>query len=1063
MSKDDRRHIVRDALFLDIPYIVDSFLRHADYRINGLHRLQRGAEPQIRSYLARPAFGLLLIVLAFAAYGPTFSALCGLFNAYWIESVQRVLGWICVSLAALQLIVSVVFFRSRITRRFDKRRLPRDARWWVVHAVFAVVLFGWATPLYFLGNSVLDGIGRDGCRHLGQQGASLVQLTALALAAAFTAWRSLRAGSLRGRTAWQVLAIAALVALVSTLPVDGAKAEAAQVPYAHVFGFVAVGLALVAWLATWLIHIPFRSVTARERIAARCALRACELFPQSRDDPELSARRIFGGLVTGVLQKPMQFLLLPSFAVLLVPERLLWHATVAGTVASALFITASTLTARWDRMAQYLKRYLLIGIPLVASALVIVVAALRLSGVQYVTTLLNVAPFGVLFMWIVMAYVLGWWFEYQVNSVLAARLLQILGAEGDWDHRLVAYKLDLARKREVSRVDRDHRYITGHGMGQLVVVGQMLEHSSGHRIPAFHTYPFLELFDTLLGRRRPGVAHEIARRVQLYFALVNLLLVLGFGVLAWHWGRGDRLNTVEPVVRASLGPPSAPAGASRPADLAALLAQDENGSKPSALVVSASGGGTRAALYAATVLEGLHKVGADSRVVLLSGVSGGGVASAYFYGYRDILLQDRDWRCEVTDEKDKNPWDCYLDRMAMPFIDDVMRGASEWRIQSAQPLGVLLAESFERRLFTRDAKPLRLGQDPGVGLVLNTTITGHPTQDASMLVGTLAPLPAASTLQCQQRERPTSALAGGRLAFSNLRDIGAFAKADEDLPAIRMPFVVVRGLDDVGLAQAAALNANFPPVFPNARVDLSGFAAADGSAACDVRSYFVTDGGATENLGLLSALLALDSALDSMKTVRSRDIDIVLAEASATDFDYLQDRGVGAATGDAKERLTGRLTLELLDRLRKRVAPAVVRVHDLSLPRVFRSRGGFGTHWAFPGAVRVENPLLTPMPQPWVRVVAQYSGLDRHWATLNRKQLFALWRALYAKEEPFCERKSWPGDPDNPDDPRYVDDLTVVSRWICGHDATNERVVRQDPQPARWEALKKQLVRPPGR
>jgi hypothetical protein len=382
--------------------------------------------------------------------------------------------------------------------------------------------------------------------------------------------------------------------------------------------------------------------------------------------------------------------------------------------------------------------------------------------------------------------------------------------------------------------------------------------------------------------------------------------------------------------------------------------------------------------------------------------------------------------------------------MAMPFIEDVLRGASEWRIQSDEPLGVLLAESFERRLFGFDGTLRSLGSVRDVGLILNTTISGHPMADAPMLDGTLLRLPSADGAgRCEDHERPLSSLAGGRLVFTNLRDAGSFQMADPALPAIRMPFVVV-GDPAVGLAQAAALNANFPPVFPNARVDLRGNT---GAAGCATRSYYVTDGGATENLGLLSALHALDSALPRLQGRRPRDIDIVLAEASAFEFDYQADRGVGAATGGAKERLTGRLTLELLQRLRQRVHPAEIRVHDLSLPRVFRSRGGFGTHWLFPGTVRVANPLLTPMPPDWIRVVAQFSRLDRHWVTLDKTQLFDLWQALYDRE-PFCTKR-WSVDPDA--------DLTSVGHWICGRMADGRSVTGPDGQPERWEALKRRL------
>jgi hypothetical protein len=1032
------KHIVRDALFLDIPYIVDSFTRHAEYAFNRLHPpALDGTPPRARSYLTRPSFALVLVVLFLTAYGPTYNALCGLFAPTRVESATHVLGGILVGGAVLQFVGSVIYFQFRIDRRFEKQRLPFGARYYVVHFVFLVVLGAWALPLAWLGTSMLGKLP-GGCYAHPAHGPAIAQVLSLTVAVVLAAIVSVKASSIRWRLLGQAIAIGALVVMTFVVPVDGARSEAAQVPYPHVFGVIAAGLAIIAFAATWMVDISFRSVSRKERRAARNALRSTELFPASRDDPPLSLRRIAGGFVTGLLANPLQFLLLPAFAVFLVPAEYLWQFFAAGTVAAAMLITAGSLTARWDRMSQYLRRYFLLGTPFAVSATVIVVSALRLSGVQYVTTLLNVAPFGMLFVWMVMAYALCWWFEYHVNSILAARLLRIFGAKGGWDHALVPYRIGAA-VNGLSRVDIDHRYLTGHGMGELIVVGTVEERSDKKRVPAFQAYTFLELFDTLLGRGFADQSHEIARRVQLYFALVNVLIAIGFGVLAWHWGRGDRVNTVEPMATAA----RAPAGQEdAPADLAALLGQDPRHPRKSAIVVAASGGGTRAALYTAMTLQGLHRLEVDDRIVLLSGVSGGAVASAYFYGHLDSLVHgSAPAPCAAGDPENKSAWQCYLDRMSMPFIDDVLRGAAEWRIQSKQPLGVLLAESFQRRLFAGGSMTLAKRSD--VGLILNTTVAGHPLQDAPAVDGTLA---RPTELRSPDCERPVSALGGGRLAFSNLAQVDAFSKNDRDVPAIGMPFLVLRDRK-VELANAAALSANFPPVFPNARVNVTGFAGP--RKPCDVRSYYVTDGGATENLSLVSALLAIDSALGALPAdAPLREIDIVLAEASAFEFDYSQDRGVGAATGQAKERLTGRLTLELLARLRKRVT---ISVHDLSLPRVFRSRGGFGTHWQWPGSVRLENPLVTPVPLEWQRVVAQFTGLDRHWVTIDRDQLFTLWNALFDKDRAFCDR-TWSDD--------GAADLTTVSRWICGKDRAGRDVARRDPQIDHWARLKATLAAP---
>jgi hypothetical protein len=549
----------------------------------------------------------------------------------------------------------------------------------------------------------------------------------------------------------------------------------------------------------------------------------------------------------------------------------------------------------------------------------------------------------------------------------------------------------------------------------------------------------------LRGEDDPDSSHELGRRVELYFALVNTLLVAGFVLLYWHLEQGDRDNTVTPIVVAQRGPTS------RGADLAALLHAEPAGSPP-AIVVAASGGGTRAALYAANVLQGLHRLHADGNIILLSGVSGGGVASAYFFSHRDALVSDERQHCDALDPTAlQDAWECYLDRMSMPFIRDVLQGAAEWRIQSDVPLGKLLAESFERRLFADGNRTL--GADSHLGLILNTTIAGHPLEDSPM-TESLVRLPSGSPDPCVAYERPVSAFGGGRLAFSNLANIEKFDKRSVEISSIQMPFVVVQD-PAVTLADAAALNANFPPVFPNARVELSGYP--PNASGCARRSYYVTDGGATENLGLVSALLALQSALhDPGLKPPLRDIDIVLAEASAVDYDYSQDRGIGASTGQSKERLTGRLTLELLEDVEtdaRAIDPSMqIRVHDLSLPLAFRSRGGFGTHWMFPGSIDVINPLQTPLPRLWMRKLADYSRLERYSVTLEKPQLTALWSALYDTgwnsghdgHNSFCER-AWP------DEPHAA--TRTVARWICGKDSYGAQVTGPDRQLEAWERL----------
>jgi len=308
-------------------------------------------------------------------------------------------------------------------------------------------------------------------------------------------------------------------------------------------------------------------------------------------------------------------------------------------------------------------------------------------------------------------------------------------------------------------------------------------------------------------------------------------------------------------------------------------------------------------------------------------------------------------------------------------------------------------------------------------------------------------IPAPATESCDQQHGPYANVSGGRLIFTNLRDRGAFpaAAGSTSIPDVELPYEVVQD-PAVPLSAAAALNANFPPVFTNARVDVL---AAEPDIHCPMRSYYVTDGGATENLGLVSALYALHRALQGFQPEDRGSVPemhLMLLEASATTYDYTPDRGINAASGGSKERLTGGLTLALLEQVgleldRIGVPRNALEIHYLAMPLAFRSRGGFGTHWMFPQSIEIENPR-TPHParaaslSPWWQPADQRAS-----RRLNRCELMNLWTQLHDPVRPFCGSTS-----DSRDAP-----MQEVAAWICG--SVRLPPLRPDQQIEQWQAV----------
>ena len=609
--------------------------------------------------------------------------------------------------------------------------------------------------------------------------------------------------------------------------------------------------------------------------------------------------------------------------------------------------------------------------------------------------MLDATPVGVLFIFIVMMYVAFWFFEYWVNRWVGEKLLEILGSREHAGQGFVHCGYSLGDPAPWASVAG--RVIALHGTGRFVAQGwfERKEPAVGERARehAFTTYGLVELFQVLGARQEKGMdfAHDIRRRVHLYFTLINLLLVAAaVGLFLWHlnWSRP---LAVDPMVSASAIKPEVVTKAERQAQARAtgdtlaqrLLAQSAE-QRPS-IIVAASGGGTRAAVYTAVALEGMGQINRARDVVLLSGVSGGGVSAAVFAS-RFASLRTANPRDESVEKP--GPWMKYVATVSQPYIQDVLEGAGELRIAGSASLGVLLQESLERRAFASDftevdtfaeiagpeADPELRDQRPSV----------QRFGAARRPRGRAGPVLRESVAAIRQpRRRPAR--------YSRTSTISAVFPSPAPMCPTCGCRIASSTTASVELAAASALTANFPPVFSNARVRLI----TRESGLCPAQSYFVTDGGATENLGLVSALFALRGTLSQLpEAAQLSDIHVLALEASAIDYDYRDDRGVGAATGGSKERINAGVTQLLLREVGGLVAKhgAVLRVHYLPLPVAFRSRGGFGTHWMFARNVRVTNPLLAVAPS-WKEALMSHEKVKDH-VDLDRQEVMVTWRAL---------------------------------------------------------------------
>lgn len=367
------------------------------------------------------------------------------------------------------------------------------------------------------------------------------------------------------------------------------------------------------------------------------------------------------------------------------------------------------------------------------------------------------------------------------------------------------------------------------------------------------------------------------------------------------------------------------------------------------ILIAASGGGTRAALYTASLLQGLAELDLLDNVKLVSGVSGGGAALAYFYGHRHQLLETSRGQ----------PWADFYNAVSKDYIVRCLQGSSERRVAGGIRLGTLLDEGFQDIFF--DGK-IRTANGKEMGILFNTSVEGevHSTEATD---------PDFARWVQNNPDQAKSWTAGTRLIISNLEEAIAFKKDIYDVPRNDLRYISIVN-PDLSLATSAALNANFPPVFSNAAVDIG-------------RSrYWVTDGGAMDNRGLISLLYVLKEALagnsneqcgameiepgDDQATLIGNkekdilhgksqfiypDIHIIVADASAVTFDYSQKRGFGAILGSSLKLATGlidELENEVKDEYCKISPGNRIYIHELYMPLTLRARGGLGTHWMMP-------------------------------------------------------------------------------------------------------------------
>ena len=959
---------ILDALFRDLPRELDRLFREFEFKSNRLYvqpyRLQSLDKIPRRQRRLHPSLALGVAALALLFFGPTFDSVCtaigraasvSLLGAVFIggmalcvKAVPQLIGW---WIAAPDL--------AKIPKDFKIRRSCYRVGLVLGASLPAVLLVvaGYAIARSFsLSN---DGLCVDSGAY---QLASVMQLLSFLILSALLVLsrhynQPLHQTSVM-RIATIFLAAAVIQMFIAYFLVGPDNREALHAPYLHIYTIAVAGLMLIAVAARLLAERLFRPTRDHQnaRILRSC-LKETELFSSRSDD-------VGGGthLVHAVFRSlggNLGFTLLPAAmpALIAAPE---WvdRVFIAGLVLSLLFNTWSRLNQRWNTMFNMIRRWFFVGWPLLISYFVIAIGISRFLGISYVTTIVDGAPLGYFPILILLGYCTLWFFEYWINRPLGKQYLAVLGA----NHGADSMRYECANESDLTAVSPSPRWFQLHGTGRLAAIGYYPR--GRKRSLAWHTYSHSEFIDRMrsriadvgkqeleTARASNAILDDMSRRTSLYFNLINILIAaLILGLISVGVNANSNLERW-PLAVAQQLPASDQRGFSLADNLESKCAAEGTDCE-NVVLLATSGGGSRAALHAVTVLRWLASEGRADDVALVSGVSGGGASLAYFAAHHDALMEDYP----------SIQWRCFGDAMSSSYIQQVIESAGEISMIRRKTLAHTLAEAFHDEFSaTRCGAPAteNIIDVGSLGIVLNTTVTGHPP-DRGQISNTLY----------SAANRPSTEYAGARLAFTNLLETSAFPSFNAEIDthsdayfgAPSMPYVVVNA-DDVSLAEAAALNANFPPVFANSEVQLL-------SANKDQpQRFFVTDGGVAENRGMLSLILALQSAiaeLESRATDEERrlpDIDIVIADAGSLSYKYSADRGIGTAVSGGPQFLLAnawyRTIFDATKARYEQLGNATVNVEIKPMPLALRLDGAIGTHWMLPTNVLLRDPRDT--------------------------------------------------------------------------------------------------------
>jgi hypothetical protein len=292
------------AICVDLPYILDSIWRRAEFNLNRWVRYEVSGTKNTgatiyfdwRAYALTPPCWFFLLTLLFVTYGPTFDAWCSVVGPTGMHVTRGLVGFACLGAAIILWAVLIAYGEGRCRKRFDKAKVGEEEGWrrlWVRLGVHAGLLCIAAIPGYFgyfLLDHSADPVCRMGAPAIPSDAPAQRQALLLLCLLVVTVLLATRRLQAQDRIFQQTRILAFLTIILWILIVPCWASEANQSPYVHIYGAFACALAVIACAARPFAHWQFKSIRAEQGDSYRGELLVTELFPGSRRDPTIARR-----------------------------------------------------------------------------------------------------------------------------------------------------------------------------------------------------------------------------------------------------------------------------------------------------------------------------------------------------------------------------------------------------------------------------------------------------------------------------------------------------------------------------------------------------------------------------------------------------------------------------------------------------------------------------------------------------------------------------------------------------------------------------------------------------